>query len=217
MEQVYFKTTLWGKNPVLDWTENAITALFFALSDNNEKVKDKNAKIWLLSPSKLNHYSVNKIVPEDNKGNFYKILPCSILNKKKELFNNKGELRHTELLRRYYRIDFNEFEEMYPLAIYPLHLDERMSAQQACFTIFGNQINGLNYNDSKEIFLDYICIDANSKLNILQELNRVGISHYSVFPDLDGLGKTINHDYSRQFKDVQAFDSLYHYSDNYKS
>ena len=75
------------KTRLFDWTENTLTALFFALSDNNEKIRDKNAKIWLLSPSKLNHYSVNKIVPGDKKGDFYKILPCSILGKKRELFN----------------------------------------------------------------------------------------------------------------------------------
>lgn len=99
------------------------------------------------------------------------------------------------MLRKYYRLDCTNGEKMYPLAIHPPHLDERMSAQQACFTLFGNMVRGLNNNDAEEQFLNCIFIDAQSKSQILKELRILGISYYSIYPDLDGLGRTINCDH----------------------
>ncbi|MEJ7683331.1 MAG: hypothetical protein WKG06_36825 [Segetibacter sp.] len=91
-------------------------------------------------------------------------------------------------------MDWTPDEKMYPIAIYPPHLDERMSAQQACFILFGNIVKGLDHNDSPEKFLDFVFVGAESKPKILKELRMLGISNYSMYPDLDGLGKTINYD-----------------------
>lgn len=187
----YFLKQHYGvKTRLLDWTENALFALFFALNN-----KDKNGKVWILSPSRLNKYSVSKLLNTDKE--FSGILTCGKLEKKGLLVNKNGELRTDELLRKYYRMDYTEDEKMYPLAIYPPHLDERMSAQQACFTLFGNIVKGLNPNDSPEKFLDFALIDAKSKLKILKELRTLGISNYSIYPDLDGLGRSINYDESQ--------------------
>lgn len=184
----YFLKQHYGvKTRLLDWTENALFALFFALNN-----KDKNGKVWILSPGRLNKYSVSKLSNIDDE--FLGILTCGKLKKKGLLVNENQELRTDELLRKYYRMDYTEDEKMYPLAIYPPHLDERMSAQQACFTLFGNIVKGLDPNDFPEKFLDCVYIDADSKNKILKELRILGIFNYSMYPDLDGLGRTINYD-----------------------
>ncbi len=189
----YFLKQHYGvKTRLLDWTENALFSLFFAVSDS--RTGDHNGKVWLLSPCKLNNYSLYKLHPSDKK--FYGILTCGKLEKKGELINKKGELRISEWLRKYYRMDCSDNEKMYPLAIYPLHLDERMAAQQACFTLFGNVARGLDCNDSSQKLLDCIYINSESKPKILSELRSLGISTYSIYPDLDGLGRTINYDHS---------------------
>lgn len=100
---------------------------------------------------------------------------------------------------------------LYPLAIYPPHLDQRMAVQQSCFTLFGNVVNGLSCNDSTESFLEFIDIDANYKRRMMTDLKCLGISSYSIFPDMDGLGRSINevHAYdisrSQESSDLDAF------------
>jgi hypothetical protein len=191
----YFLKQHYGvKTRLLDWTENALFALFFAVNDYEKKDK-KNGKVSILSPSKLNNYSVSKLSQIDKK--FYNILTANgKIEEAGKLVNLNGELRIDEILRKYYRMDWTPDEKMYPIAIYPPHLDERMSAQQACFTLFGNMVKGLNCNDTREKFLDCVYIDAGSKYKILKELRLLGISNYSMYPDLDGLGRTINYDES---------------------
>lgn len=191
----YFLKQHYGvKTRLLDWTENALFALFFAIC--NDKKFDKNGKVWILSPYKLNNYSVSMISNSGTDEKYHSIFTCSELKKKGPL-HVENKIVITELLRRYYRMDFTEDEKLYPIAIYPPHLDERMSAQQACFTLFGNIVRGINCNDThdtQEKFLDCVYIDAGSKCKILKELRILGISFYSVYPDLDGLGRTINYD-----------------------
>ncbi len=188
----YFLKQHYGvKTRLLDWTENALFALFFAIC--NDKKFDKNGKVWILSPYKLNKYSVSMISKSGTDEKYNIIFTCNELKKKGPL-HVENKIVITELLRRYYRMDFTENEKMYPIAIYPPHLDERMSAQQACFTLFGNIVRGIDCNNTQEKFLECVYIDAGSKFKILKELRTLEISFYSVYPDLDGLGKTINYD-----------------------
>lgn len=189
---------------LLDWTESALIALFFSVQNTSS---DKNGKVWVLSPYKLNTYSVSKLLNIPDR-KFYSILTCGELGEKGSITNKDGELRIPQLLRKYYRMNCDEDEKMFPLAIYPTHLDERMAAQQACFTIFGNMVNGLDCDDAKEQFVDCIYVDGASKARILRELRILGISNYSIYPDLDGLGKTINYDRSRELIQVQSNNDL---------
>lgn len=186
----YLKQHYGIKTRLLDWSENALFALFFALHNNYKE--NENARLWILYPFNLNNYSVQKLLKEEKA--FRKILTFNNFKKGQALRNEKGEVSIEGIGRKYYNLNCEEGDELYPIAIYPPHLDSRMAAQQSCFTVFGNITKGLNYNDSSEVILDYIDISANNKNRILKELNIIGISSYSVFPDLDGLGKAINED-----------------------
>jgi hypothetical protein len=183
---------------LLDWTENALYALFFAV----QKDSNVNGKVCILLPYILNNYSVSKFLDKDIK--FNRIFTLTELNKKADLLNEKKQLRIMELFRQYYKMDFDENIKAFPLAVYPPHLDERMSAQQACFTLFGNITKGLHCEHVQDKFLDCIYIAAESKNKILKELRLLGISYYSIYPDLDGLGKTINFDHYKDITQVQS-------------
>lgn len=198
---------------LLDWTENALIALHFAVCEN-PKV---DAKVWILQPFNLNSFAIKTIL-SSNK-DCWVIPPTSAPKIRQELRNENGELQLNELTRRYLMMDFehkdsNYTDIYYPIAIYPSFLDERISAQKGCFTIFGNKINGLqtinNYNDK---ILDWIIIDGNSKEKIMKELQLIGIDYNSIYPDLDGLGKSITNKYRRDFYDneesiVHMFESI---------
>lgn len=79
-------------------------------------------------------------------------------------------------MRRFIQMDFvkeeKDKEVVYsPLAIYPTYLDERMTAQKTCFTIFGNTVDGLCSNAENHIFLESVFIEGGTtKANMLDEL-----------------------------------------------
>ena len=197
----YFLKQHYGiKTRLLDWSENALYALFFALFNNCDK--NVNARFWILSPFNLNNYSINNLLPV--KGNYKIILSLPDFERTDEISNDEKELNIAGLGRKYYYMKKTDEEKLYPLAIYPPHLDSRMSAQQSCFTLFGDVAKGLEIKDSNEKILDFIDISSESKEKILQELNLIGITSYSVFPDLDGLGKEVNKSFAKDIANTQS-------------
>lgn len=191
------------KTRLLDWTENSLLALFFAVSES-ATIKD-DAIVWILQPFKLNNYTINTILGSDKS--FMLIPHGTDAEQPQDLLNAENKVRLDELTRRYLRMDFENQDSdilkniYHPLAIYPLYLDERMSAQKTCFTIFGNKINGLLSIKEHENLLESITIAGDKKIKILNELRLVGIDFDSIYPDLDGLGRSINGKYQREFYD----------------
>ena len=112
-------------------------------------------------------------------------------SKKKNLFDEDEKIDLDEFCRMYLKMDFDSDKKAFPLAIYPYLFDERMKAQKACFTIFGNQINGLLDNSDRDKFLQSIVIDGKAKNDIKKELSWLGISKESVYPGLDSVCKDI--------------------------
>lgn len=182
---------------LLDWTEDAIKALFFAIKDNT----DNDAKVWILQPFELNRCTFNKLL--DRERVELVIPPLSDDHyKPQELLNEDGKIRFRELTRRYLNMDFKDGKTYYPLAIYPPFLDERMTAQKACFTIFGNESNnGLHdiirlQEELSDKIIDEIVIDGKSKKKMLNQLRLIGVDDSSIYPDLDGLGNALKSKYN---------------------
>ena len=202
---------------LLDWTEDAIKALFFAVKieavkENTEDTKDADAKVWILQPFELNHFTFNKL--SDYKFQNYLIPPLSNDNDKPQnlLYEDKT-IRLIELTRRYLIMDSEEVKskDYYPLAIYPPFLDERMAAQKACFTIFGNKCDGLReviklQNSLSPKIIDSIVIDGKSKKKIRSQLRLIGIDDSSIYPDLDGLGNALKSKYKGEYKNIEISD-----------
>jgi len=196
---------------LLDWTEDAIKALFFAIKENT----DNDAKVWILQPFELNRFTFNKLF--DLKIETPVIPPLSNdHHKPQELLDENGKIRLRELTRRYLNMDFQDDKTYNPLAIYPPFLDERMAAQKACFTIFGNESNdGLHdiirlQEELSDKIIDEIVIDGKSKKKMLNQLRLIGIDDSSIYPDLDGLGNALKSKYNDAYKNVEtSFDRWY--------
>lgn len=88
---------------LLDWTEDAIKALF-AIKENT----DNDAKVWILQPFELNRFTFNKLF--DHKiGSTCNSSLSDDHYKPQELLNEDGKIRLRELTRRYLNMDFQEW------------------------------------------------------------------------------------------------------------
>lgn len=206
----YFLMQHYGiQTRLLDWSENALISLYFAVSSNN----DFDGIVWLLNPFELNNITFQKILESTKE---CRMIPSfRTTSKKKKLINKNGEFRMREISRRYLLMDFSTDDltekSYFPLAIYPPYLENRLQFQSGCFTIFGNEINGLAEIKNSAI-LNNITIDKSSKNKILKELAILGINENSIYPGLDGLGKSIRSKYSQEYFDNE--ETIFHVLQN---
>jgi hypothetical protein len=158
---------------LLDWTDGALTALYFAVEPIARREDEKHdAVVWMLDPSWLNDQTFKKrdeaegvALPEWELSQEY--LP--------EIFEGR-KLRRTS-----------------PIAIDPSHISKRVAVQRSRFVIFGKKRDGLMEvamatTDPRLIKLS-IAYDAIRPIQ--KELETCGITRATVFPDLDGLSREL--------------------------
>jgi hypothetical protein len=155
---------------LLDWTEGALIALFFAI-DKAEQIDQP--VVWILNPNELNRISIGK-----------PLFPLA--------WAGDGLL--------YVQAAFTgvEVASQFPAAIYPTNIHPRMSAQRSCFTIHGASKKSLEDILSgtsliKANYLEKIAIEPNALQNLKEQLTVMGITESTLFPDLDGLARELSH------------------------
>jgi hypothetical protein len=181
---------------LLDWTESALVALFFAIN----KCSDKDPVVWILKPIDLNKSSYKNPLQKnigdhqysdefpltwiENRGTKRYFMGIQIREKKTYdvgHINFKAAWTHNR-----YGIDL-------PLAIISSNIVERIYSQKSCFTIHGRIREPLNKIlldknlNKKEELLKKITIDNNCRENILKDLKLMGITSSSLFPDIEHL------------------------------
>jgi GNAT superfamily N-acetyltransferase len=159
---------------LLDWTEGALLALYFALKDSKN---GKDASVWVLDPWWLNERVLKErevIPPGATAG----------------IWRPDADRYYPWLPNRY---DRNATLPDEPVAVYPSHIARRISTQRSCFTVHGSDPEGLEKLGSEEnARLVNIFVSGSAAHTIQEELAVYGVDEVTIFPDLDGLGRSLS-------------------------
>jgi hypothetical protein len=172
----YFLMQHYGASTrLLDWSEGALIALYFALRLNKGY---SDAAVWVLDPWWLN---------EGSTGFEEVVLPGDpdILPRDKRLVD--------KWLPRRFEISRRRKMPRRPAAVYPGHIIRRMGAQRSCFTIHGSDPKAMDkMAASTRSHLVKIVIPSFKVEGMRNALQTCGVDDITVFPDLEGLSRTVD-------------------------
>jgi hypothetical protein len=158
---------------LLDWTEGALLALYFAVRDNPGFY---DAAVWALDPYALNDRAINKpeVIPPSASG-LHEADRRRVRPWLPERFR-KGPVLPDK-----------------PLAVVPTHTARRISTQRSCFTVHGKDAHGLDRLVAKRIepLVVKIIIPSFRVISVRRELESAGIDETTIFPDLEGLSRSL--------------------------
>lgn len=157
---------------LLDWTEGALLALYFAIKDKQDET---DAAVWALDPWWLNGsvLGVQEVIPTGAEAGLFKV----------------DSDRYKPWLPDRYEIEGDLKVEL-PIAIYPTHFATRISSQRSCFTIHGSNPQGFDkLPGGPSTRLARIIIPGSAIRGMENDLSIAGIDELTAFPDLDGLGR----------------------------
>jgi FRG domain-containing protein len=150
---------------LLDWTENSLIALFFAVE---EQPNDCDSAVWALDPwwlaKKLRLGVTGPLLPDYD-------IADSWLFDLEEAFEGRNISRNL------------------PAPIEPPHVDRRVAAQSSRFLVFGTteDLTRSKVVRTKKCRLARIKIPASARESIKKQLDDCGINYSLLFPDLEGL------------------------------
>jgi hypothetical protein len=162
---------------LLDWTESALIALYFAVRNAATKGPESDAAVYVLEPCKLNEYTAGV----------------------KEVIAPGAEVGLEERDREHYRpwlpnryAPSMGLEKEFPAVVYPTHFHRRISSQRACFTIHGSVRDGFeNLPAMARPYPQKVIIPRSKAHEVETRLAVAGIDEITIFPDLDGLGRRL--------------------------
>ena len=160
---------------LLDWSGNPLAALYFALADERDDLKNRDAAVWILDPWRWNSLHFDGL-RGPSLPNWEEAQPY---------------LPDLEMA-----CDGVKVGKRWPIAIEPPSIDRRLASQTARFLLFGKKkslLNAANRTDmgnrgKRQSRLEQIVIASNKLESLRFELDDVGINHRILFPDLQGLG-----------------------------
>lgn len=154
---------------LLDWSENPLVALYFAVY-NLQSHTENDAAIWLLMPSELNKYAN---IVDKSEGDY---IPS---------FDDEEVSGYsTESVRQSQRL------ELYPIATIATRNNPRIQAQMGTFTIHHNKsISIEDVGDGKHS--RKFIIPKESRAKLLSELSLLGVNKFSLFPEMESIGNIL--------------------------
>jgi hypothetical protein len=190
---------------LLDWTESLLVATYFSILEHE---KGKGSIIWMLRPQELNrkitgstNFDLAWFSPESEIIPWIKLF----LEPDRRRLNPKGNYltrlkSHISSSKRP-RVNFANLNirgawendiigTKLPVAIYPTSIHQRMSTQKSCFTIHRKSHPALSSVLGGEALVQFEILD-NGVESFKKDLKLLGITHSTVFPDLEGLAKEL--------------------------
>ncbi|MBE0610772.1 MAG: FRG domain-containing protein [Dehalococcoidia bacterium] len=179
---------------LLDWTTSPLVALYFACESGSAT----DARVWCLSPIDTYYYQlwdydegIRTLVTSTPVGSDHEAFTGQVPNlfsepknggvipvegpdeRLRKLQNEKPEL---------FRLDDSHLGGILP--VLPGLAFSRLAGQQGCFTFhpFGATFR-------KEV--GYFDIPADAKADIVDDLARMGVTHATIFPSLEGVARTV--------------------------
>lgn len=154
---------------LLDWSETLAVALHFALGGSSNGTAPC---IWL-----LNAYALN-----EKSWELRDLLAPQYLSSA-----NDDEDEYSDIMSGY----ATDFGWDKPVALYPMRRNERLHVQRGYFTIHGTDRRPLDVSAKK-------CVERvdilPAEISVLRRfLDRAGIDEFTLFPDLDTLGRYLHH------------------------
>jgi len=188
---------------LLDWSEGLFTALYFAL-------KEDEPAIWMLDPIELNRKSTKDPINDNVFPLTWFSLdkaPVTRFDFAKLAFHLANRSQEEDAkLKEYF--DFSQFAlnlgnmnirgawendkigTKIPVAIHPTNIHMRMHTQKSCFTIHGKRKKCLSDLVDSRILKKYI-FPTENVLALRNDLRIIGVTHTSIFPDLDNLAREL--------------------------
>jgi hypothetical protein len=160
---------------LLDWTENSLVALFFAVHEEQGVDTACDSAVWAMDPwwlnKKLRLGVWGPILPDYKESNHY-------LPDLEDAFFGK------------------EVGRQLPAAIEPPHVDRRVAAQSSRFLVYGKTqdlthskvVKGRKGRDAR---IAKIRILASARRSLLKQLDDCGVNFSAIYPDLEGLALNI--------------------------
>jgi hypothetical protein len=148
---------------LLDWSENPLVALYFAVTEN----LDRNACLWCLDPVQLNKAShIQTAIATD--------IPCFSVDEDLDQYLPR------EVLSGMYKKP--------PVAALAMRYFPRLTAQSGVFTITHRELTPIEIVGDGA-FVGRLKIPSAAKKNIARELRLLGITRLALFPDLDSVAE----------------------------
>lgn len=161
---------------LLDWSENAFVALFFALSaaeKNDDGLSIGASCVWLLRPVLWNKTVQSHI---NYGGDPFSVGDSRLTNGYVEVGNGAALMQN-------------------PVAVYGVHNSPRIVSQRGVFMLFGSSTDPMERVYSSGAFeqdaLMKIEITGGHQDNLFNELTSAGVLDSTVYPDLDGLAREL--------------------------